>query len=322
MARQQQRKQQRGGAPPAAVAAAPTHCAPARYATVRPAAGTCLLPEELNAVAVATLPDPLGVVAAPSPAAKARALHAALGTRPGDDGALAALPHVRADPRLRALFDRAMRPERPASWARNPKQWLSSPDIDRVMRQYTASHPHFAYLGALPMDFEAVLDASTGECVSRTACAAHVVSLLRQGKTHLAAVLNLDDHTQSGSHWVACAAGLDPADKRRFGLWYYDSVGRPPTREVRAFMRRLRGEVRAALGQGAAARFRIHWNSTRKQWQNTECGIYAMLFNIAFVTTDRPVRDICAAMRSDGQTHSLRRVLFRDGARDFFPPPR
>lgn len=295
--------------------ARPSLCSPARYATVHRAAGTCLLPDELDALARAAAPDPHPVLEQPDAGRKARALRAALGESVGggaasSDADWAALPAARADPALQAVFRRALRPERPRSWLRNSRQWLSSRDIDAVMVQYTASHPHFAYLGALPMDFEA-RDRATGACVSHAACGAHVGELLRQGKTLVGVVLNLDKHTESGSHWVACLAGLDPGVPGRFGLWYYDSVASPPTPEVRAFMRRMAGEMRAALGPAAAARFRLHWNTRRKQWENTECGVYSMLFLIVCLTTELPVPAVCAAMRGDGVTNRLRRVLFR-----------
>lgn len=295
--------------PNSAAVAAPSLCAPARY-PLRQRTGTCLLPEELNEMAVRLVRDPrkrASVLSAGAAGAKARALHAALGTR--QDVAWSLMPAVRSDPVLRGALSRAFRPARPSSWARNPRQWLSSLDIDAVMRQYEESHPHFRYLGALPMDF-AESDPSTHRCVSEAACHLHVESALRSGKSLIGMALNLDDHTESGSHWVACCAGIDPADPLRFGVWFYDSVARPPTPQVRAFVKRLALEVRGVLGEAASAHFRIHWNTRRKQWENTECGVYTMLFLIACVTTAQPVPKICAAMRGDAATNRLRDLLY------------
>ena len=45
-------------------------------------------------------------------------------------------------------------PQSPASWKKNPKKWLTSLDIDKVMRQYEKKFPHFVFIGPSPIDFE------------------------------------------------------------------------------------------------------------------------------------------------------------------------
>ena len=121
----------------------------------------------------------------------------------------------------------------------------------------------------------------------------------------------MDNHTQRGSHWVACYMGLNPRVPQRYGIWYYDSVARPAPPEIAQFMQRMHAEVQQAH-LPAAARFQLRSNRVRKQYQNTECGIYACAFLIACVTTPLPFDTICQhVMEPDATTRKLRRVLFR-----------
>jgi hypothetical protein len=126
-------------------------------------------------------------------------------------------------------------------------------------------------------------------------------------------VFNMDKHTGRGSHWTACYVGLDPARPHRFGAFYYDSVGIQPPLEIRAFVRRIAAEAGAAFG-GVPPFVTAH-NTVRKQFRDTECGVYAMLFLVACVEIEMPFEDICTHLiKRDGDMHALRSIFFREPA--------
>ncbi len=60
---------------------------------------------------------------------------------------------MRADPAVVAADTFA--PEAPTSWNHDPHEWLTSDDIEIVMRQYEDKFPAFEFLGPSPIDYNA-----------------------------------------------------------------------------------------------------------------------------------------------------------------------
>lgn len=287
-----------------------THCSPTHYAN-HPKRGTCLSDLDVHAVAQAILPARARPVTA---VGMLLALHATLGTRPGDEEAWLEHARIRADVGLRARLESAFRPAHPSAWLRDPHAWLSNLDIQAVMQQYEAllmkTHG-FRFMGVVPRDFEARSAGASSACVSDAICRTHVADLWRQGVRKFGIVFNLDKHTEQGSHWTSMFVGIDPSETLgdRYGAFYYDSLGRPPPAEMRRFAARMRRECNQ-LGAGRA--FRVQHNSVRKQYANTECGIYSMFFIVACVQSGRSIADICKRLvRGDKEMHRLRAVMFR-----------
>ena len=296
----------------AAVAAPPppSTCAPSRFPDFQ-RTGTCLAREDLLDVARA-----LGIFVPPRapPSSVLGTLHRALGTEPGQEGRWASLaaPLAPLSRRLAAAF----RPPQPPHWQQEPHAWLSNTEIESVMRQYEDAFGErrgFRFLGVSPIDF-AKPAGPGGSCVTPSLCGLDARRLLAAGRPQFAAVLNLDPHTRGGSHWVSLYGGVDPARAERFGVWYYDSIARPPPPEVLAFTSGLRAQVAEVHGPAAARAFRVQHNAVRRQYRNTECGLFAMLFVVACVATSRPVAEITRAIRRDASVQRLRGVFFR-------PPP-
>jgi hypothetical protein len=155
----------------------------------------------------------------------------------------------------------SFRPVMPRTWYANRRQWLNTYDILLVMRQYERQHKGFRFVGVFPVDFAFRYDGRN--CVSREMCELDVTDVLGKGKTTLGFVFNHDRHNQQGSHWVALFCCLDPT-RELYGTYYYDSVGRAPKPEVRAFMAHLQAAV------GAAAAFKVAHNTRQHQFKNTE----------------------------------------------------
>lgn len=302
-------------------------CSPQRKRMGRVLVGrtSCLLPDEAvrlvaayNAHCVRTGEAPLddvdgsGSGSGPNLATSLAEMHRRLGTEPGAEASWTDMPFVSRDRSLRThLRSRVFRPEMPSSWAMNSREWLSNRDIHMVMRQYEDRCPDFTFLGVFPIDFAEVLE--DGKCVSIEMCRVDVGNLWARGKRHVGVVFNTDKHYQSGSHWVCCYVGLDPSPKARFfGMFYYDSVCQPPPAEILGLWQELRQQVSKLHGRGVASRFAWRVNPARRQFKDTECGVFAMFFIVCCLAGRFDLDAICNMMGLDDDVHRLRSVFFRE----------
>lgn len=223
----------------------------------------------------------------------------------GDEPCWVDQPFVKAEHK-RAIED-SFRPKKPKAWYKNRRTWLNTFDILHVMKQYEKLFRNFAFLGVYPIDFQEYY--SNGDCIGGLLCSFSVKDMLARKKTHFAMVLNLDNHRQPGSHWVAVYCNLDPK-KNNFGMYYYDSVATPPGQEVIGFSQDVARQVKEHYGPKVASRFDTRFNTTQKQFKNTECGIFSMVFitqMLKYIDYDF----ICKHMRKDDDMNEIRDVLYR-----------
>ena len=73
-------------------------------------------------------------------------------------------------------------------------------------------------------------------------CSLNVKDLLKEKKTKLGFVFNLDKHWQSGSHWTSLYINLD-INSKNYGAYYYDSVGNKPPPEVSDFIKIVKKQI-------------------------------------------------------------------------------
>lgn len=210
---------------------------------------------------------------------------------------------------LRRKIKDAYRPVAPESWSNSKSsKWLSSDDIEIVMRQYETSRPDFKFIGVSPIDFADRPISMGGRCVSPEMCALDVPSLVRGGRTaHLGVVLNMDKHDSSGSHWVGIYIGLSPRSPN-YGVFYYDSVATPPNKRVTVWMR---GIAKIMRGLNTTAVFQVAHNKVRRQFGQSECGIFAMMFLIHCMHQVSGFKEICQVLGGDDVMKVMRTVLFR-----------
>ena len=210
---------------------------------------------------------------------------------------------MKRDRELQHTVASRYRPKRPSSWKNNPTKWLSTPDIERVMRQYEDAHADFKFLGVHPRDFTVILYGST--CIAgKRVCSPD----FDDGFKHIGVVFNMDRHDQSGSHWVACFISID-ASKAMYGAYYYDSLARPPPPEIAAWMLQVKRDVERRTRTTRA--FEVSYNRGRRQFKNTECGMFAMVFLTQSIANDRTFEVICEEMGSDQDMIKQRRIMYR-----------
>ena len=291
-------------------------CSPAAYKSTYVQKGRCLSDADLRVLAKevysADLPSPNRELAS--------ALASTLGS--SDMSRWAEAAAVRQNPKLRRLLQARFRPQRPRSWAKNPRMWLSTDDIRRVMQQYETSHPHFRFLGVFPRDFSeakssdssAAASDSPGKCIAgASVCHLDPKALTGKGYRCAGAVFNMDRHDQRGSHWVACFVGTDPR-RRMYGIYYYDSVARPPPPEIAKWILQARDRQVASLvssKRSARRHFEVRYNKVRRQFMNTECGIFSMHFLTRALESDIAFDELCQTMGYDDDMYALRGTLYR-----------
>ena len=203
-------------------------------------------------------------------------------------------------------LDSAYRPPKPSSWATNDREWLNTLDILKVMQQY--DNDKFEFLGVHPVDFA---KKSNNACIVQKMCNFSVSKFRSSGKTSFGLILNLDRHDQPGSHWVACYCSMDPASPK-YGICYYDSGGDEPPQDILDFIKDVWTEV------DDPDRFQKKYNPTQHQFQDTECGVFSMLFITLCiehpVDNYRAIRKRVKAIasdKSDDKIHKFRDVFYR-----------
>ena len=139
-------------------------------------------------------------------------------------------------------------------------KWLRSSDIDDVLKQYEEKYNDFTFLGAVPIDFDIVIK----EIALLNPC-----KLISKGKTRIAFVFNLDKHTQKGSHWVCMFL-----DFHKESIYFFDSVGNAPPKEVKTLINRLTNKIKSCTG----LIMKTYINNTKHQTGNSECGVYCLFF--------------------------------------------
>lgn len=288
-------------------------CAPSRSSVVK-TSGTCLLPSEIDDLTRAynTSSSHTQRVHGHDSATRLRDLRRFTHTPAGQDFVLLDRPFVKKNRDLHhRLSHDAFRPPSPSSWERNPRTWLSNHDIDAVMVQYEKAHRDFKFLGVLPVDFNETLPGIRKRCVVQSMCKIDVSSLWKQGFRYLGAVFNMDRHDQPGSHWASLYVSLDPG-ALNYGAYYYDSVGKTPPPQVTKFMQFVRDGVVASSRNTRV--FEIRHNNTKRQFKNTECGVFSIFSLTVLLSNTMTFDEMCVRMGNDDEIHKLRRIFFRPAA--------
>lgn len=171
------------------------------------------------------------------------------------------------------------------------KTWLDTNNINQVMKQYENKELKFKFLGAVPRDFDQLpgIDFSNF----------NYDELIKQGKTKIGIIFNHDKHDQGGSHWVALYFDLENGD-----IFYSDSVGYPPKKEIRELMNRIN-----TINEKRNIKSNIKINKTQHQEKDSECGVYSIAFIIRLLDGEN-VDDIMENKISDDTMNEFRKVIF------------
>jgi hypothetical protein len=158
------------------------------------------------------------------------------------------------------------RPTTPKTWKNNKYEWLKTDDIENVMNQYEVAYPDFSFIGPVPIDFDKSY--GIGHCVVDELCKIDLHKAHDKGFNKFGVIFNLDPHNKPGSHWVSMFCDL-----KAKGIYYFDSYGMVPPREVDILMRRMQTQA-----QDMKIKLKIKVNGIRHQYKNSECGVYCLFF--------------------------------------------
>lgn len=164
-------------------------------------------------------------------------------------------------------------PKSPSSWKKNKNEWLSSIDIEEVMKQYEHVYPCFDFLGPSPIDFDT--KKMYDECVWQELCDFDLKNHLKRGKTKIGIVFNTDPHYLGGSHWIAMFINI-----KQGYIFYFDSNGEKMPKEIKILAERIQHQANE-LGIDLD----IDQNYPKQhQKGDTECGMYVLYFIISLLT--------------------------------------
>jgi hypothetical protein len=202
----------------------------------------------------------------------------------------------------------AFRPKKPVEWYRNNRTWLNTYDILFVLEQYEKEYKDFVFLGVYPIDF--ALTNSSGSCIGDIMCSFHINQLLSKKKKQFGMVVNTDPHNKGGQHWFAIYCSLNPR-KKNFGIYHYDSTAyEDDSPEIASFMSKIKAQVDEVFPKKTAAKFEVRYNTVRRQYKNTECGMFAIVF-LSQCLKNIHYDEICKRMRYDDDINKIRNIVYR-----------
>ena len=159
-------------------------------------------------------------------------------------------------------------PKAPKEWKKNPTEWLTSVDILEVMNQYEKTYKTFEFLGPSPIDYDEHL--AYGECVWEELCEFSLKDTIRNNKTKIGIIFNLDKHNKPGSHWVAMFINTKKRE-----IYYLDSYGEKIPKRINKFKKKVQKQ---SLNVGNKVEYKYFENKKRHQFSNSECGMYCLYF--------------------------------------------
>jgi hypothetical protein len=215
------------------------------------------------------------------------------------------------------IKDYTFSPESPDTWVKNPNEWLSSLEIEKVMKQYEHTYKCFHFMGPSPIDFDDYK--VNGKCVWDEICnLGHVPhnleSLLTRGKTKIGLIFNTDPHTKGGSHWISLFINLV---KGKEFIFYFDSTGAPIKKQVNELAQRVINQAKSIKNElGGPRELKLNINTMPHQKGSTECGMYSLYMLISLLTENSTVwnHDTFAKFMTervpDGEMEKLRLKIF------------
>lgn len=214
-------------------------------------------------------------------------------------------PFIKKEERVYSKLEKSFRPAKPLSWYKNENEWLNTYDILNVMNQYQDADKSFKFIGVFPIDFAAKSD--NGSCVVQQMCNLDIKKLWKDKVKKIGIIFNTDKHNESGSHWISMFIGLNPK-ARNYGIYFYDSVAMKPPRELVVFMKETQKDL-VALHPKYADKLHTLVNVKRRQYLNSLCGVYSMLFIISMLKNT--FEYTCEHMGKDNDVQIFRDILYR-----------
>ena len=193
-------------------------------------------------------------------------------------------------------------PPAPSTWKNKPNEWLTSTDINAVMKHFEKAYPNFAFIGPSPIDFDKHL--MYGDCVWEELCRFDLKKMLKKRKKMIGVVFNTDPHTEDGEHWVSLFINMQA--KPNPYVFYFDSNGDPVKDEIMVFANRV-------IEQGEQLNYDIKFyqnHPKEHQFEDSECGVYSLYMISEILTGKKNYRYFLDHSISDAEMEKFRHVYF------------
>lgn len=191
-----------------------------------------------------------------------------------------------------------------SSGPQDPKEWLSTVDINNIMSQYESVYPHFKFMGAVPLN-----------CDEYSFCKLYKMNFdehEKNGVKNMGIIFNLDRHGQPGSHWVALYINIAGGE-----IYFCDSNGKPPIDNISGMINQFARYYRKNKGKDVVYKY----NTIPYQKDSSECGIYSCNFIIRKLAGES-FDDIVNNALDFKQINSCRNVYFRNKPSQFTAHPK
>lgn len=186
-------------------------------------------------------------------------------------------------------------------------KWLNTDHIDSAMEQYELKYPNFKYLGSLPRDFQNHAMFRKDETLYK--------QLWKDGKTKIGIIYNTDAVGDPGEHWNALYADFEKGE-----VYFFDSYGVAPNKEVQNHMKQLERFIRNNCSEMTRVNrnknnlmkcdtVKMGHNKERHQKKGSECGVYSMNFILRMLREDT-FEQICKSKVDDDTMNKCRKVYF------------
>jgi hypothetical protein len=192
-------------------------------------------------------------------------------------------------------------PQSPKEWKKNPNEWLSSLDINAVMKQYEDTYKCFEFLGPSPIDYD--VHKMYGECVWEELCHFNLADQLAHGKTKIGVIFNLDPHNKSGSHWVSLFINM-----KNNTIFYFDSAGDAVPEQIDKFVKTVQKQAQQLT---PAIKLDFDQNHpVEHQYGDTECGVYSLYFIVNMLDDKISGHYLKTHILKDEYMENFRKVYF------------
>jgi len=163
-------------------------------------------------------------------------------------------------------FREYFRPKMPDELVKDYTEWISNFDIEAVLNQYDEDLSEFYFYGAVPIDFR--------KCSVSNLCKIDLGKHINNGVNKLGIVFNTDESDKSGKHWISMYIDILGQNlKGQPGIYYFDSFGEKPMKEVKDLISKLQKQ-----GKKQDIEFVVSHNDKSIQNNTFSCGFYCMHF--------------------------------------------
>ena len=178
---------------------------------------------------------------------------------------------------MKTIEKKDLRPQQPKEWIKNPTEWLSNFDIEKVLHQYDSiPENNYKFLGVFSIDFG--LKNKNGKCLVDNDCIIDIKKILKKNIKYIGFITNLSKSNEPGTHWTSSFFVLDPT-LPSYGGYYYDSTAHDIPSDLRVVFKDIKTQCEIIFKKP----FKIYTSKVVHQRSNTECGMFSIAFQTRWV---------------------------------------